>query len=91
MTNFCIILFCVFSLNSFAERFALPIKGRVINENGEPLIGATVEEKGTVNSTVTTSAGAFSISVANENSVLVISYVGYTAKEVAIQGTGNWL
>jgi len=89
MTKFFLLLLCVSSLTSFAGTFAFPVKGRVTNENGEPLIGATVLEKGTSNSTVTTHTGEFSLSVASENSVLVISFVGYAPKEVAARGTGS--
>ena len=86
-----LILICLFSLQSFAgpdgvnEAYLLPINGKVTNENGEPLVGASVLEKGTNNSTVTNSAGSFSINVQNERSVLVISFVGYTSKEISVQ------
>ena len=64
--------------------FAFPVNGKVTDENGKPLVGATVEEKGTANSTVTNSDGSFTLNVANQNAVLIISYVGYGSKEVAL-------
>src|SRR5688572_28979295 len=80
-----IIALCFFSLQSFAGNevgdkkfspfFALPISGKVTDESGKPLAGATIEERGTSNSTVTQSDGSFSITVANEKAILVISYV----------------
>ena len=86
-----LVLLSIFSLQSFAggngltyEVNLLPISGKVTNENGEPLVGATVEEKGTNNSTVTNSTGSFTINVQNDRSVLMISFVGYTTKEIAV-------
>lgn len=57
------------------------ISGTVVDAMGEPVIGATVLEKGTANGTVTDLDGKFSISVAKD-AVLVVSYIGYTTQEV---------
>ena len=57
------------------------VTGRVINDEGEPLQGVTVAEKGTLNATVTLANGSYSIEV-NPNAVLVFSYVGYVSKEI---------
>lgn len=59
-------------------------KGKVVDINGEPIIGATVMEKGTSNGTVTDINGNFSIET-KSNASLEISFVGYktvTAKAV---------
>ncbi|MGI6231933.1 MAG: TonB-dependent receptor [Prevotella sp.] len=56
-------------------------KGHVVDINGEPIIGATVMQKGTQNGTVTDIDGNFSLNVP-EGSSLVISYVGFTDCEV---------
>ena len=58
------------------------VKGVVKDAKGEPIIGATVTEKGTKNATVTDFDGNYSLNVANRNAVLVISYIGYTSQEV---------
>ncbi|CAK7053462.1 MAG: TonB-dependent receptor P26 [Parabacteroides sp.] len=63
------------------------ITGLVIDENGEPIIGANVIEKGTTNGTVTDIDGRYSLSVP-ESSVLTVSYIGYADKEVRV-GTGT--
>ncbi|WP_460542923.1 SusC/RagA family TonB-linked outer membrane protein [Echinicola sediminis] len=60
------------------------ITGKVTDENGEAIPGATILEKGTSNGTTTSLDGNFSISV-NENAVLVISFIGYASKEIPIQ------
>ena len=58
------------------------ITGTVVDETGEGVIGATVKEKGTSTGTVTDFDGNFKLKVA-EGTILVISYIGYDAVEVA--------
>lgn len=60
------------------------IKGRVFNEEGEPLVGATVTIKGTQVGTSTDASGNFSIN-ATMNATLVISYVGHSPVEVVVK------
>lgn len=55
--------------------------GTVIDDTGQPVIGATVMEKGTTNGTVTDIDGHFQLQT-TDGSTLVISYVGYTTQEV---------
>lgn len=64
----------------------IDIKGKVLNENGEPMQGVTVTEKGTNNATFTNATGEFSITAIAKNPVLVFSYVGYQTQEVAMRG-----
>ncbi|MDR2970282.1 MAG: TonB-dependent receptor [Tannerellaceae bacterium] len=59
------------------------ITGVVSNETGEPVIGANVMVKGSSHGTITDIDGAFTLDV-DPNAVLVISYVGYVAKEVSV-------
>ena len=60
----------------------IQISGTVLDEDGVPLAGASVIEKGTANGTQTDFDGNFTISVASENAILVVSYVGFTDEEV---------
>lgn len=60
------------------------ISGVVTDENGAPLPGASIVEKGTGNGTTTDFDGNYSIDVASENSVLVISYIGYLTQETKV-------
>jgi iron complex outermembrane receptor protein len=60
------------------------INGKVTNDKGEPLSGSTVTEKGTTNATTAKDDGSFSLTVASEKSVLVISYVGFDAQEIVV-------
>ena len=61
---------------------SITVKGVVKDAKGEPIIGATVIEKGTKNATVTDYDGNYSLNVANRNAVLVVSYIGYVSQEV---------
>lgn len=61
-------------------------KGVVYDSTGEPLIGATVMEKGTTNGTSTDIDGAFSISNVKKGATLLFSYVGMEPKEVKWDG-----
>ncbi|RXM49578.1 TonB-dependent receptor [Flavobacterium sp. YO12] len=63
------------------------ITGTVYNEKHEPLPGATVTIKGTASSTTTDFDGKFSIKVNTSDAVLVISYIGYSNKEISAAGT----
>ena len=58
------------------------VKGVVKDVKGEPIIGATVTEKGTKNATVTDFDGNYSLRVSNHNATLVVSYIGYNTQEV---------
>lgn len=62
------------------------ITGTISDENGEPLIGANVLEKGTTNGTATDINGNFELSVTDLAGTLTISYVGYAPMEVSIGG-----
>jgi len=57
--------------------------GRIVEENNQPLAGATVMVKGTKKYVLTTSTGSFVLDL-NENDVLVISYIGYETREFRI-------
>jgi len=60
------------------------IKGKVVDINNEPIIGANVIEKGTTNGTTTDIDGNFSLSI-KLSGTLNVSYIGYLTKEITIQ------
>lgn len=62
------------------------VTGTVTDQSGTPLAGANIVEKGTVNGVTADFDGNFSIEIADENAVLVVSYIGFAEKEVAING-----
>ncbi len=62
------------------------VTGKVTDENGSPLAGVSVFEKGKKNGTATDAAGAFSMKVSNSKATLVFSYVGYESKQTKLNG-----
>ncbi len=63
---------------------SVTIKGVVKDKTGEPIIGANVLEKGTTNGVITDFDGNFSLQVANKNSVVVVSFIGYKTQEIVV-------
>lgn len=62
------------------------VKGKVLDSQGEPLLGVTVRVKGTQNAVVTNIDGAYAIN-ANRGDVLEYSYIGFDTKESSVNGT----
>lgn len=62
------------------------VTGTIRNELGGPMVGATVQVKGTTLGTLTDAEGKFSVDVPNESAILVVSFIGYVAQEVAVSG-----
>lgn len=77
-------LFMVFlSIGAFAQ--SISVRGTVKDVTGEPIIGASVLEKGTTNGIITDMEGHFILQVSGKSS-LVISYLGNQTQEIAING-----
>ena len=77
------ILMMLMALFVSATSFAQGIKGTVIDENNEPVIGATVSDKADAkNATITDFDGNFTLNV-KAGQTIVISYIGYESQEVA--------
>ena len=64
----------------------ISITGIVTDAMGEPLPGVSVMIKGTTQGTATDANGAYSLSIPNENTVLLFSYIGFISQE---QMVGN--
>lgn len=60
------------------------IIGTVVDETGQPVIGANVVEKGTTNGSITDMDGKFSISV-SDGAVLDVSYIGYLTTSITVK------
>jgi TonB-linked SusC/RagA family outer membrane protein len=67
--------------NLWAQSQTKTVKGRVTNEKGEPIPGASVSVKGTQTGANTNAQGDYSLAAAN-NATLVFSYVGYETQEI---------
>ena len=74
---------CLVPLSSLAQ--TIQLTGTVTDTKGETLIGASVLEKGTTNGCITDIDGNFALTVA-PNATMVISYVGYVAQEIPLNG-----
>lgn len=70
-------------LTSFAQT-KVQIKGVVLSETNEPLIGVTVMQQGTTNGTTTDLDGAFSLSVP-DNAVLEAAYMGFVTQVIQVR------
>ena len=79
LMTFAVFAMSLVSIGAMAEPIA--IVGKVIDANGEPLVGASVAEAGTSNGTITDLDGAFVLTV-EKNVTLLVSYVGYKDQEV---------
>jgi len=67
------------------EKQEFTIKGSVLDMNDVPLPGASILEKGTTNGTVSDFNGEFTITAKSTNPILVISFLGYNSKEIAVK------
>ncbi|MDR1330801.1 MAG: TonB-dependent receptor [Tannerella sp.] len=68
----------------------LTVKGKILDETGETIIGANILEKGTMNGTVSDMDGNYSLVVQNgQRAVLHFSYVGYNTLEENVDGRGT--
>ena len=65
------------------------ITGRITDENGEPLIGASILVKGTTYGTVTDIDGNYEMALPDLGGVLIISYTGFNPEEVPISGSSQ--
>lgn len=81
------ILLIFFSISTFLfAQNEFRVTGKVLDEAGKPVSGATVTVKGTKIATATTTDGSFSLTVPSSNSVLVVSSIGFAELQIAISG-----
>ena len=76
-------LLCMVPLWAFGQ--SITVKGVVKDTAGEPVIGASVVEKGTTNGIITDFDGNFELKVSS-NAVLSITFVGYQSQEIPVNG-----
>ena len=68
-------------LSAFAQNEDITVSGTVVDNNGEPVIGASAIQKGTSNGAVTDLDGHFSVKVP-KGTTLTISYIGFSTQDV---------
>lgn len=81
-----VVLIVCTNLAAFAQ---VAITGKITGENGEPLGGASVTEKGTGNGTSSGLDGSFRLQVSSTAATLIISSVGFDTREVTVGNQTN--
>lgn len=76
------------STNEVQQPARKQISGKVVDTQGETIIGANIVETGTTNGTVTDINGNFSLSIGN-NSSIIISFIGYLSQTINTTGRTN--
>lgn len=71
------------SVQSVSQKKRL-LQGLVKDEQGNPIIGASIQLKNTGTGVITDLDGLFQIQVTDKNSVIVISYIGYVTQEISV-------
>lgn len=78
----CVFIALLFPSIAYAQN--VQVKGTVTDASGEPIIGASVVEKGTNNGVASDVEGNYSLTVA-PNATLVVKYVGYVTQEISVR------
>jgi len=81
-----VLFICLTSMSAYAQEV---ISGKITDESGEALIGVTVSVQGTSLGTATDIDGNFTIEAASD-AVLEISYVGYQAQTIPVNGQASF-
>lgn len=81
------VMILTLALDAFAQ--VRTITGKILDESGQPVIGAAVIAKESGKGTVADIDGLFKIEVATSDKTLVFNSIGYTTVEVGIAGSVN--
>jgi TonB-linked SusC/RagA family outer membrane protein len=73
-----------FSITAHAQ--SLVVKGNVSDQKGEPIVGASIIEKGTSNGTSTSINGDFTMAVSSSGAILEVRYLGFVTQEIPVNG-----
>lgn len=84
MKRFALILTCLFISMGLAFAQSTKVSGTVLDEKGEPAIGASIQVRGTKTGTMSDVDGKFTITVPSPKSVITVSYVGYAKTELVV-------
>ncbi len=77
------LLFVAIGINLSAQ--SITLSGNVKDTTGEPVIGASILEKGTTNGTITDFDGNFKLTVGS-NATVVVSYIGMKPQDISVKG-----
>lgn len=78
-------IFLLVSVPSFGQT-KLTVSGTITDDKGQSLVGVGVKVKNTTTGTSTDVEGRFKITVTDANSVLVFSYIGFSGREIPVNG-----
>ena len=81
-------LMLLFTVSAWAQ--AITVQGKVTDQSGTAIPGTNVVIKGTTSGTVTDADGAFTLTVPNQDAVLIVSYLGYQAQEITVGTQTNF-
>ncbi len=82
-----IVLIFILILSTSAALYAKGVSGTILDESGDPIIGASVIDQQTMRGDVTDINGLFKLEIADpESATLEVSYIGYQTKEVKLNG-----
>lgn len=70
---------------SMSQTSNITVKGNIVDENGESIPGASIQQKGKTNGVITDIYGNFSLSVPSD-ATLIVSFIGYKSMEVTVEG-----
>ncbi|KAA1247479.1 TonB-dependent receptor [Aquimarina sp. RZ0] len=79
----CLLFFCK---TTYVQAQSISVKGKITDDKGTPLLGASVVIKNKNTGTTADFDGNYSINTVDSNDVLLFSYVGYANKEVNVNG-----
>lgn len=79
----------VSDVSDTAQQGKHKVTGVVLDKDGESLIGASVQERGTTNGTITDMNGRYTIMVSDAKAMLQVSYVGYLTQTIKVDGKSN--
>ncbi len=80
---FTLLTLCLLSISLFAQD--IQVSGVVVDEKGEPVVGATIQVPGTSLGTISDYDGNFELTVPESAKTLVVSYIGMQSQEVAVK------
>ena len=75
---------------AIVQQVGRSVKGVVVDDKGEPVIGATVMVKGSTNGTITDFDGNFILNDVSSNASLIVSYVGYVTETISVNGKSSF-
>ena len=79
---FTLLALCLLSLSMLAQK---QVSGQVLDSKNEPVIGASVQVKGTTTGTITDYDGEFLLDVPADATTLIVSFIGMQTQEVTIK------